>query len=354
MFTYEKEIEDESSESIFNDYELLCSMYQDDIKEIMYNKEESIKFLLRINYTLNVDCSDTLNAIKRIKLKNISLENNELLIPYWIQFNYDKNTKKLIYKFYILWLQDNTELINKTKEELNTVEEPFIYNAIELIKENIDNTLNNLNIISFLNDIKLKNTNNLSLENSLLTISGANGDCPDFLYEEKVENEDKEKNTNKEKNEINDKDIKDNTDKKKDLTEYELFFEKGGIKSEILPEKDYVFQSHGIYVKNIEEVNLYRTYLLSNNKIKKATRNVFAYRFFDEKSNTIVEDYDDDGEHYAGTRILGFLQKMKIYNILILVSRFNGDLHLKQHSTKYLTIAEILIKDNKNLFCFEK
>ena len=44
---------------------------------------------------------------------------------------------------------------------------------------------------------------------------------------------------------------------------------------------------------------------------------------------------------------------MKIYDILILVSRFNGDLHLKQHSTKYLTNAEILIKDNKNLFNFE-
>ena len=44
---------------------------------------------------------------------------------------------------------------------------------------------------------------------------------------------------------------------------------------------------------------------------------------------------------------------MKIYNILILVSRFNGDLYLKQHSTKYLTITEILIKDYKSLFQFE-
>ena len=74
----------------------------------------------------------------------------------------------------------------------------------------------------------------------------------------------------------------------------------------------------------------------------------------DEKSKNLIEDYDDDGEHYAGTRILGYLQKMKIYNILILVSIFNGYLNLKQHSTKYLTIAEILLKDNKNLFLFEK
>ena len=352
MFTFEKEIEDELNESIFNDYELLCSMYQDDIKEIINDKGHELKFLLRINYTLNIDDSDIINTINRIKLKNINLDNGELLIPYWIVFSYDKNTKILIYKFYILWIKENTELITKIKEELNTVEEPFIYNTIELIRDTIDDTLNNLNIISFLNEIKLKNINNFSLENALLTISGANEECPDFLYEEKVEDEkDKQKDFSKGKNEIN---KEENYDKKKNLTEYELFFENGGVKSQILPEKDYVFQSHGINVKNIEEVNLYREYLLSNNKIKKATRNVFAYRFFDDKSNTIVEDYDDDGEHYAGTRILGYLQKMKIFNILILVSRFNGDLHLKQHSTKYLTIAEILIKDNINLFSFEK
>ena len=327
MFTYEKEIEDELSESIFNDYELLCSMYQDGIKEIINKKGQEIKFLLRINYVLNIDDSDAIDVIKRIKLKSINLQNDELIIPYWIQFSYDKETKKLIYKLYILWLKESTELINKIKEELNIVEEPFIYNSIYIIKDIIDNSLNKLNIVSFLNEIKLKNIYNFSLENILLTESGANKECPDFLYEENVEDEhSKDADINREKNE--EKKIENEN---KNLTEYELFFENGGIKSEVLPEKDYVFQSHGINVKNIDEVNLYREYLLSNNKIKKATRNVFTYRFLDEKSNTIVEDYDDDGEHYAGTRILGFLQKMKIYNILILVSRFNGDLHLKQH-----------------------
>ena len=40
-----------------------------------------------------------------------------------------------------------------------------------------------------------------------------------------------------------------------------------------------------------------------------------------------------------------FTSKNEIYNILLLVSRFNGDLYLKQHSTKYLNIAN-LIKNN--------
>ena len=351
MFTYEKEIDDELSESIFNDYELLCSMYQDDIKEIIYNKEE-LKFLLRLNYSLNLENTEIINTINLIKLKSLNLEGSELKIPYWIQFNYDKNKKKLIYKFFILWIKDNIDLINQIKTQLDSIEETFIYNTIELLKDNIDDTLNNSNIIMFLSEIKFQNLNDLSLENALFTITKANSDCPDFLYEEKKENNNKMQNIKKNE-ETDEKNINKNN-KNVELTEYEMFFAKGGIKSEILPEKDYVFQSHGIKVKNMEEVNLYKSYLLSNNKIKKATRNVFAFRFLDDKSNTFIEDYDDDGEHYAGTRILGFLQKVKIYNILILVSRFNGDLHLKQHSTKYLKIAEIFLKDNKNLFLFEK
>ena len=350
MFSHEKEIEEELSESIFNDYELLCSMYQDVIKEIINNKDE-LNFLLRINYSLNLENTEIINTINYIKLKGLNIENSELKIPYWIQFNYDKNEKKLEYKFFIFWIKENTDLINQIKTQLDSIEEPFIYNAIELIKKNLDDTLNDSNIVIFLNEIKFQNSNNLSIENALFTITKANSDCPDFLYEEKEESYDKEQKVKKYE-ENNDKNINENN--KMQLTEYEMFFEKGGIKSEILPEKDYVFQSHGINVKNMEEVNLYKSYLLSNNKIKKATRNVFAFRFLDDKSNTIIEDYDDDGEHYAGTRILGFLQKMKIYNILILVSRFNGALHLKQHSMKYLTIAEILLKDNKNLFSFEK
>ena len=51
-------------------------------------------------------------------------------------------------------------------------------------------------------------------------------------------------------------------------------------------------------------------------KIKKGTRNIFVYKLLDK--NNIIDDYDDDGEHYAGIRILGLLQKMKIYHILIL------------------------------------
>ena len=348
MISYEKHFSSEIKESIINDYELLLSMYQkDDIKEIK-NSDEELKFILRINYLINIHTSEVIESINRLKLKQVKIENNELFIPYWIQFNYDIKNNKLEYIFYMYWIKDKMDLINNIKQEIENIEEPFIYNAIDIIKNNIEGSLNEANIVSFLNEIKLNNTQNLSLENVLFTITKANKDCPDFLYEEKEESNNNENIENKKEiKEIND------TSKNDNISEYDLFFECGGVKTEILAERDYVFQSHGIRVKSMEEIEKYKEMLFSNNKIQRAARNIILYRYKDEETGNIIEDYDDDGEHYAGKRILGYLQKIKIYDILILVSRFNGDLHLKQHSTKYLTITEILIKNYKNLFQFE-
>ena len=349
MFSYEKHFSSDVKDSIINDYDLLLSMYHpDDIKEINKN-ERKLNFILKINYEINLLSSEVIEGIKRMKLRQINFENDELSIPYWIQFDYDIGKNELIYIFSIFWIKDNSDIIDNIKQELDNIEEPFIYNAIDIIKNNLENTLNENNIVSFLNEIKINNTQNLSFENALFTITKANKNCPDFLYEEK-----EELINNNEKNE-NKKEIKEIIDinKNGNISEYDLFFKSGGIKTDILVEKDYAFQCHGIKVKSNKEIDIYKNYLLSNNKIKKATRNVFAFRYKDENSGNIIEDYDDDGEHYAGTRILGYLQKIKIYDILILVSRFNGDLHLKQHSTKYLTVAELLIKLNKDLFKFE-
>ncbi len=74
-------------------------------------------------------------------------------------------------------------------------------------------------------------------------------------------------------------------------------------------------------------------------KIKKATHNISAYRFMDEKGNEI-EDYDDDGKHGAGTRVLGILKKMKINNILIVVTRWYGGIMLHQDRFKRITDSQ--------------
>ena len=187
MFSYEKHFSSEIKESIVNDYELLLSMYQkDDIKEIK-NSDEELKFILRINYLINIQTSEVIESVNRLKLKQVKIENNELFIPYWIQLNCDIKNNKLEYIFYIYWIKDKTDLIKNIKQEIENIEEPFIYNAIDLIKNNIEESLNETNIVSILNELKLNNTQNFSLENVLFTITKANKDCPDFLYEEKEE-----------------------------------------------------------------------------------------------------------------------------------------------------------------------
>jgi hypothetical protein len=140
MFSYEKHFSEEMKDSILNDYDLLLSMYQDDIKELI-NNEQELKFFIKINYILNIQSSNVIDSIKRIKLKQINIQNDELSIPYWIQFNYDIQNNTLIYIFSIFWIKDNFDIINNIKQELENIEEPFIYNAIEIIRNNIENTL---------------------------------------------------------------------------------------------------------------------------------------------------------------------------------------------------------------------
>ena len=141
-------------DSIINDYELLLSMYhQHDIKELQ-NDGNELNFILKINELINIKKSEVIDSINRIKLKqvNIQNENDELSIPYWIQFKYKIEENKLIYIFSIFWIKDNNDIINNIKEELNNIEEPYIYNAIDIIKNNIENILDESNIISFLNE----------------------------------------------------------------------------------------------------------------------------------------------------------------------------------------------------------
>ena len=82
MFSYEKHFSSEIKDSIINDYELLLSMYQKfDIKEIK-NSDEELKFILRINYLINIQTSEVIESINRLKLKQVKIENNEIFILY--------------------------------------------------------------------------------------------------------------------------------------------------------------------------------------------------------------------------------------------------------------------------------
>jgi putative IMPACT (imprinted ancient) family translation regulator len=67
-------------------------------------------------------------------------------------------------------------------------------------------------------------------------------------------------------------------------------------------------QAHVARVQTIDEVEALVTALKSNNKIARATHNMLAYRIATQKAGTFLQDYDDDGETAAGSRMLHLLQ----------------------------------------------
>jgi hypothetical protein len=368
MFSISLIVEEESLDSIESDYELLKTMYSNNELTEIQKDSNTIIFLLKLNYEIKVEKS-IIELLFSMKLDDLIINDELIYLPYWIKFNFNKNDKLLLCEFYIYWLKIKKNLITILNENIKETEEPYIYNIIENTKISLDNSLNLNNLLNILMEIKEQIVINLNIstDNFLFKLTGANKDLENYRYEdnkiklnynyqnnkklindisnnhlkeEEEENLKTNNNNNKEKKEIEDK----------ELSDYEKFFEAGGVVGEIIEDRKSIFQSHAIKIKNLNEINIYRNYILSQKKIKKATHNISAYRFTDENGNEI-EDYDDDGEHDAGIRVLGILKKMKINNIFIVVTRWYGGILLHQDRFKRITdCAKFLIQDNINIF----
>ena len=123
----------------------------------------------------------------------------------------------------------------------------------------------------------------------------------------------------------------------KENQEYEKFLQFGGVVGETVTDRSSTFQSHAIRINSMNQINKFLFYLKSNNKIQKATHNIYVFRFLNEMKKgvkvksieeNITEGFDDDGEDGAGDRLLLVLRKMKVYNVLVVVSRWYGGINL--------------------------
>ena len=72
--------------------------------------------------------------------------------------------------------------------------------------------------------------------------------------------------------------------------------------------------------------------LATDKRASKATHNITAYRIRTPASastnEVIYQDYDDDGETAAGGRLLHLLQRMDVWGLLVVVSRWYGGIKL--------------------------
>lgn len=108
------------------------------------------------------------------------------------------------------------------------------------------------------------------------------------------------------------------------------------ILSDVVTEKKSVFLARAVQVENLAQAQAFLDHLTATDKkVAVATHNISAWRIKQKKEGgtsdsgeTIVQDYDDDGETAAGGRLLHVMQLMDVWNVLVVVSRWYGGIHL--------------------------
>ncbi|GMT31629.1 hypothetical protein PFISCL1PPCAC_22926, partial [Pristionchus fissidentatus] len=99
---------------------------------------------------------------------------------------------------------------------------------------------------------------------------------------------------------------------------------------DIFLDRKSTFQAHIARVRSKEEVHRVLAELKSNNKIARATHNIYAYRVRTEKDGHEfqMDDCADDGETGASSKMLQILRSMKANGLIVIVTRWYGGIHL--------------------------
>lgn len=94
--------------------------------------------------------------------------------------------------------------------------------------------------------------------------------------------------------------------------------------------------AHVASVESMDHVNwVLAELLLNDKKVAKASHNMIAYRFWDEDRGCLVSDNDDDGEKGAGAKLASLLEMADARNVIVVVSRWYGGIHLGSSRFKY-------------------
>jgi hypothetical protein len=100
------------------------------------------------------------------------------------------------------------------------------------------------------------------------------------------------------------------------------------ILSDPFTEKKSVFVARAAVVSSPSEAKSFLAHLLATDKkVAKASHNITAWRIHGP-SDTAFQDCDDDGETAAGGRLLHLMQLMDIWNVMVVVTRWYGGVHL--------------------------
>lgn len=109
--------------------------------------------------------------------------------------------------------------------------------------------------------------------------------------------------------------------------------------SEPIMDRKSVFIGHACRITSPSDVSQVVNFLLSDRKIAKATHPaMLAYRVRGP-GDVIHQDNDDDGESAAGSRLAHLLQILELENVLVVVTRWYGGIHLGSDRFKHINQA---------------
>ena len=100
------------------------------------------------------------------------------------------------------------------------------------------------------------------------------------------------------------------------------------ILSDAFTEKKSVFIARAAVVSSPSEAKSFLAHLLATDKkVAKASHNITAWRIHGP-NETAFQDCDDDGETAAGGRLLHLMQLMDLWDVMVVVTRWYGGVHL--------------------------
>ena len=121
------------------------------------------------------------------------------------------------------------------------------------------------------------------------------------------------------------------------------------LQGEPITDRKSTFQGFAAVVRSTQEVRLVMTALLSNKKIARAAHNMMVYRIHDSNRGIFLTDNDEDGEHGAGARLAHLMQILDVRNVMVVVTRWYGGIHLGPDRWKHISNAARLVLATHNL-----
>lgn len=121
----------------------------------------------------------------------------------------------------------------------------------------------------------------------------------------------------------------------------------GWIASEPIIDRRSTFVAYATHVNSEDEAFQKLEQIKQDSRMRRAHHIMSAWRIKSlENSNITFQDCDDDGETAAGSRMLHLITIMDVWNVMVIVARWYGGVHLGPDRFKHInaTAREAVLK----------